>query len=1341
MTRVHDALVIGAGPFGLGLAALADGVDDLDLTVLDAADGFRWHGGMLIEGATLQVPFMADLVTMADPTSRWSFLNYLKMTGRLYPFYIREDFYPLRAEYDAYCRWAADNLGTVEFGRRVEQVEFDEDADTFVVTSVASGSSTGEGSGSTIGTTRAAGHRTDRARHLVLATGTQPVFPEAVEPLLEHPAHTHSAEYMDRRDQLADAEHITVIGSGQSAAEVFRDQLERLDLSRQHLSWITRSPRFFPMEYTKLTLEMTSPEYTRYFHGLPQAERDRLGRQNLPLYKGISGDLVNEIHEALYRRRLEHGGDLPVTLRAACALESSELADDGTATLHWRHTETDAAFTTTADATILATGYRARMPEFLEPVRDRINCLPDGRFDVALDFTVDDARRIRVMNAEEHTHGLSAPDLGMGPWRAAQIVNDLTGRDVYAVEQRIAFQQFGAPQASPPVDAATGTSPAAGTPPGAERPAPAGWLARDRRLPRMSGLRIEGPVFTWTELTGDLVTTHAPLLQQWLAHPRSRFWGAADHTVERVATDYAALDAADHQWAWLGTVDGEPMALAETYDPCRHPLAGEAASVGLDLADGDWGMHLLVAPPSTDASGEPLHRVGLTAAAMTGVVRDLCLGHHGARRVVVEPDAANDRIRALNRRVGFRELGEVTFTDEGHPKTAMLSLLRREEFVPASPAPSASACPAPTPLVPAHLTTGPMRWAHRHVAAKVLAEFAHERILEPTDLGDGWWSVTADDGSATYRYRATRHALEHWVVDPDSIEVIPGADDTEAAGSRGGDTAEGSAAEGTPELVDAQRLISRVRQRAGIPDALLGTYLEEVAATLAGAAWKRVHRAVPAADLVGADFQALEAAMTEGHPAFVANNGRIGWSLADHERYAPEAGQRVEVLWLAVRRDAAHLALGAGLDEDAFWEREFDPATRERFAATLREAGHDPADYLPLPVHPWQWEHKVLVTFAPEVARGAIVPLGPAEGYQAQQSIRTFFNTDSPDRCYVKTALSVQNMGFLRGLSPAYMRVTPAINDWVHGVVSSDPVLSGDPVPSGDAAECGALTGARTGDAPRGPAERAPGGCGLTVLRELAAVGYTGDAYHEAAIEGPAPAQRKMLAALWRESPVPSLREGETLGTLAAVLHTDHAGDHLASAMVAASGLDPAEWVRRLLHAYLRPVVHCLTVHRLAFMPHTENVIMVWRDGAPVRAVFKDIGEEVAVFTGQRSGGDPAAVPEEARRIVVDVPPEEAALAVFTDVFDGVLRYLAAKLEADGLLDGAAFWDLVRSCIEEHREQFPDDHWVDLLAPEFAHSCLNRLQLRNTVQMVDLTDQSSSLMYSGTLSNPAGRTA
>ena len=420
---VHDFVAVGLGPFNLGLACLAEPVGGLDGVVLEARDGFSWHPGMMLDDATLQVPFMADLVTMADPTSPFSFLAFLKATGRLYPFYIRESFYPHRAEYDAYCRWAADQLDGIRFGRRVEQITFDDAADAYVVRART-----------------ARGTETYRARRLVLGTGTTPHVPDAVRGL-DGPV-LHSADYLDRKAWLQQQESITVVGSGQSAAEVYRDLLD--DVGPYRLTWLTRSARFFPMEYTKLTLEMTSPEYTRYFHGLPLEQRARLGEDHKQLYKGISGDLVDDIFDMLYR--LSIGGPVPTELRAGVALTGAEWdAGDEQYALDLQHVETGEPFRHTTAGLVLATGYRPLVPAFVEPIRERIRWDARGRYDVTLGYTVDDDGRIFVQNAEEHTHGLVAPDLGMGAFRSATIINAMVGREVYAVEENIAFQSFGAP--------------------------------------------------------------------------------------------------------------------------------------------------------------------------------------------------------------------------------------------------------------------------------------------------------------------------------------------------------------------------------------------------------------------------------------------------------------------------------------------------------------------------------------------------------------------------------------------------------------------------------------------------------------------------------------------------------------------------------------------------------------------------------------------------------------------------------------------------------------------------------------------------------------------------------
>ncbi|WP_193612324.1 lysine N(6)-hydroxylase/L-ornithine N(5)-oxygenase family protein [Nocardioides lijunqiniae] len=420
---MRDLIGIGVGPFNLGLACLTDPLG-LDTLFLEARDELAWHPGMMLDDATLQVPFLADLVTMADPTSRWSFLSYLKETGNLYPFYIRESFYPLRREYDDYCRWAAERLPSVRFGQSVVGVEHVEDdrGSSYVVTT-----STGE---------------EHRGRRLVLGTGTQPRVLECVRGA--GGPFTHSADYLSRKAELQALESIAIVGSGQSAAEIYLDLLTEAPEHDYALTWLTRSPRFFPMEYTKLTLEMTSPEYTAYFQDLPELTRARLLREQRSLYKGISGDLVDAIFDLHYQQRVT--GDGPRTTLVTNT-EVTGAAWDGTAyELDLHHHETDEDFGLRTQGLVLATGYGARVPAFLDGVRDRIRWDADGRYVADASYAVDHAgQEIFVQNAEEHTHGFVAPDLGMGAYRNSVIVAAVTGREVYPVEKRIAVQSFGVP--------------------------------------------------------------------------------------------------------------------------------------------------------------------------------------------------------------------------------------------------------------------------------------------------------------------------------------------------------------------------------------------------------------------------------------------------------------------------------------------------------------------------------------------------------------------------------------------------------------------------------------------------------------------------------------------------------------------------------------------------------------------------------------------------------------------------------------------------------------------------------------------------------------------------------
>lgn len=156
-------------------------------------------------------------------------------------------------------------------------------------------------------------------------------------------------------------------------------------------------------------------------------------------------------------------------------------------------------------------------------------------------------------------------------------------------------------------------------------------------------------------------------------------------------------------------------------------------------------------------------------------------------------------------------------------------------------------------------------------------------------------------------------------------------------------------------------------------------------------------------------------------------------------------------------------------------------------------------------------------------------------------------------------------------------------------------------------------------------------------------------------------------------------------------------------------------------------------------MPHGENVILVLHDGVVERVIFKDIAEEIVVM-------DPDAdLPPPVRRVRAAIPDDEQLLTIFTDVFDCFFRHLNAVLAAEGVLDEDDFWRTVADCATDYAARVP--HLADrlrrhdLFAAEFTLSCLNRLQLRNNQQMVDLADPSAALQFAGTLTNPLARHA
>ncbi|WP_243416262.1 IucA/IucC family protein [Flavobacterium sp. HTF] len=577
-----------------------------------------------------------------------------------------------------------------------------------------------------------------------------------------------------------------------------------------------------------------------------------------------------------------------------------------------------------------------------------------------------------------------------------------------------------------------------------------------------------------------------------------------------------------------------------------------------------------------------------------------------------------------------------------------------------------------------HLTKENWDRANAILLKKTLSEFAHELLILPIQNKDNSYSVFSPDQTIEYTFEASVLALNHWSV---AIESIQKTINNVASPLR---------------LLE---FIIEFKEVLGISESLLPTYLEEITSTLYSTAYKISNEKYSSKDLLDLDYQKTEHAMTEGHPCFVANSGKNGFNIDDFATYSPEANAPIQLLWLAGHRSKATFSGIENLDYQKVLQQELSAETIAFFENVITSQGYHIEDYYFFPVHPWQWFNKLALIFAPDIAEGHLVCLGYGEDeYSAQQSIRTFFNLSSPEKFYAKTALSVINMGFMRGLSPYYMESTPAITEWVADLVENDAYLQQK---------------------------------GFTLLGEVATIGYRNFLYEPLGRSIP---HNKMLAALWRESPIPKLAKGQKIMTMAALLHVDQSGNSFVSELIKESGISAKSWIKSYLDAYLSPLLHCFYQHEMVFMPHGENLILVLENHVPVKAIMKDITEEVMLFNGE------IPLPEKVKRIHIDIKEPLKILFLFNDVFQFYFRFLSAVLSESKTLAEEDFWSAVADCILQYQEEHPhlkeQFKKYNLFDSEFDSCCLNRLQLRNNKQMLDLADPIESLQFVGKLKNP-----
>jgi L-ornithine N5-oxygenase len=463
---VLDVVGVGFGPANLSLAlclqeqpctALGRPMRSL---FLEQKSSYDWHPDMLLAGAEIQVPFFKDLVTLRNPQSRFTFLNYLHQHGRLLDFVNLRSFFPTRREFNHYYQWVAAQLAEqARYGREVLAVSAvaDDDGPVDLLRVVARHLASGR-------------QEEYLTRNLVLATGGVPHIPPGIDiATTEKVFHSQSFLQQVRRHfpDPAARYRFVVVGSGQSAAEIF--QYLFTNYPRAEVTATMRRFAYKPADESEFVNEIYSPLMTDTFFSLPDAERRGLIAAHADTnYSAVDVELIRSIFRALYEMKV--AGDTRARVRSLVELRQLEPHHGAIQLKLWDKVAARLE-TLEVDGVVLATGFqRPRRHPLLRDLSQYLLTTVDGEYQVTRDYR---ARSVETFNPKiflqgfcETTHGLPDTVLSVLPARSWEIAQALTadgaagaagaalgdeGITAVAAEDRepaalVAYQQSGGPR-------------------------------------------------------------------------------------------------------------------------------------------------------------------------------------------------------------------------------------------------------------------------------------------------------------------------------------------------------------------------------------------------------------------------------------------------------------------------------------------------------------------------------------------------------------------------------------------------------------------------------------------------------------------------------------------------------------------------------------------------------------------------------------------------------------------------------------------------------------------------------------------------------------------------------
>jgi L-ornithine N5-oxygenase len=409
-----EILAVGAGPSNLALAVAVEELAAPEVAantvIIERHESVAWQRGMLLPWTQSQVSFLKDLVTLRNPLSRFSFVNYLHSMGRLDDFVNMASFLPFRLEISDYLQWVAKSLSLV-------RVEYSQDC--------AGIDSVRSDDGETVDgwLARMADGSTIAARNLVIGAGREAHVPAAFAGLPRERV-IHSTEYSRRMaDVDPQAPHrVVVVGAAESAAEMLWETYQRFP--RAQCTMVIRSIGLDYYQTSKFTNELFFPAYTDRFYAAPEQTREQvLHAMRRTNYAAVTPEMLDTLFRQIYLERLT--GEQRLSMVTMVDVEAAEMVD-GEIVLTLNDRMRGGRDELHCDLVLLGTGFEPRMPSLIQNLADACGI---GDVRVSRNYRMitppDITAGCYLQGTNEATHGMADSLISVLAVRAGEIVSDL----------------------------------------------------------------------------------------------------------------------------------------------------------------------------------------------------------------------------------------------------------------------------------------------------------------------------------------------------------------------------------------------------------------------------------------------------------------------------------------------------------------------------------------------------------------------------------------------------------------------------------------------------------------------------------------------------------------------------------------------------------------------------------------------------------------------------------------------------------------------------------------------------------------------------------------------------